>query len=350
MSAGGGGRGAAAGAAGLIGAGCDEAWAAARKALPAPGEPARVAAEHKGGYELLTGSGVARAIASGRLRRAARDDPAARTVVGDWVLFERPAAAGPGAVTAQLPRRSLLVRRAAGDRHLAQPVAANVDLALVVTALGHDFNPRRIERYLALCAEAGVPAHVVLSKSDLASEEERTARLAETVALLEAAGGSAEHALLVSVRTGLGLAALEARLSTGSTVVLVGSSGVGKSTLLNLWLGKEAQSTSEVRAHDHRGRHTTTHRALFRLPAGALVIDTPGMRELGLDGDAGLTEAFSDVEAMAAGCRFRDCAHGAEPGCAVHAAVEGGALAATRLAAYRKLIAEGASSRRPRRR
>ncbi len=330
--------------------GWDPALEAAWAACGESGEPARIAAEHKGGYELFTETGVARAIAGGKLRRAAREAPAARTVVGDWVLLERASGDGPGTITAQLPRRSLLVRRAAGERQVAQPVAANVDLALVVTALGHDYNPRRIERYLALCAEGHVPAHVILSKADLASAAERADRLAETAALLAASGGSAERALLVSVRTGDGLPAIEALLVPGRTLVLLGSSGVGKSTLLNRWLGADVQSTMEVRAHDHRGRHTTTHRALFRLPAGALVIDTPGMRELGLEGDAGVTDAFADVEALGAGCRFRDCAHGAEPGCAVRAAVESGGLAATRLGAYRKLRAEGEAARRhPRR-
>jgi ribosome biogenesis GTPase len=237
-------------------------------------------------------------------------------------------------VQAVVPRRSAFVRRAAGEQTVEQVVAANVDTVLLVSGLDHDFNPRRVERYVLLAWESGARPVVVLNKADLRDDVDACRRAIEQIA-----PGVAVHA--VSARDPPSLAALAPYLLPGRTVALLGSSGVGKSTLLNRLMGTEVQPTRAVREHDQRGRHTTSDRHLFVLPGGALAIDTPGMRELQLwDSGAGLAATFEDVDALAPRCRFRDCTHEAEPGCAVRAAVAEGRLAEDRLASFHKLRAE----------
>jgi ribosome biogenesis GTPase len=226
------------------------------------------------------------------------------------------------------------VRRAAGDETVQQVLAANVDTVFLVMGLDRDYNPRRVERALVLAWESGAEPVIVLNKTDLSDEVE--ARRAEVEA---AAPGVPVVAL--SAKRSEGLADLGPWLRRGRTVALLGSSGVGKSTIVNRLLGEERQRTREVRESDQRGRHTTTHRELLALPGGGLLIDTPGLREIQLWAtEGGLAAAFGDVETLAAGCRFRDCAHEAEPGCAVRAAVEEGTLPPERLASFHKLRAE----------
>jgi ribosome biogenesis GTPase len=296
--------------------------------------PGRVIWESHELYRLATAGGELTAQLTGRLRYAAqgRDE---LPVVGDWV------AAAPfddsAVIHAVLPRASHLARRAPGRRQEVQLLAANVDLVLVVTAVAGDLNPRRLERYLAMAREGGCQARVVLSKADLATTQQLAA--ARQAAAAVAAGAPV---LAVSAVDGTGLEELEARLAPGRTAALLGSSGVGKSTLVNHLAGDRLQEVAEIRAADGKGRHTTTRRQLFRLPSGVLLLDTPGLRELGLTGE-GAAGAFTEIEALAAACRFRDCRHDGEPGCAVAAAVAAGELDGGRLASYRKLLREQAS-------
>jgi ribosome biogenesis GTPase len=301
--------------------------------------PARVIREEREAYLAESGRGSQLARVTGRLRAAARgraDFPA----VGDWVVLEPAAqggdgqAHGVGVIHAVLPRRSMFVRRAAGRTGDAQPVATNVDVVFLVSGLDGDFNARRIERYLTLAWESGAAPVVVLNKADLCPDLE--SRVAETEAL---AVGT--PVLAVSAAEGRGLDALRAQVGPGTTAAFLGSSGVGKSSLINALCGESRQRTAAVRADDSRGRHTTTQRELLRLPGGGVLIDTPGMRELQLWGDeAGLEQAFADVTELAAGCRFRDCAHGDEPGCAVRRALTDGRLAPERFASFQKLQRE----------
>jgi ribosome biogenesis GTPase / thiamine phosphate phosphatase len=309
--------------------GWDGAWAESFAAQAVEGvEPARVGVAHRGAYVVHTAGGETTASLSGRVLHQGKD-----AVVGDWVALLRPPQ-GQARIEAVLPRRTALVRTAAGTGGGVQVLAANVDVVMVVAGLDGDFNPRRVERALVAVAESGAAPMVLLNKADAC--EDLAPRLA---AMQAAAPGVPVHAL--SALRGDGLAPVEAALGKGRTVVLLGSSGVGKSTLLNRLLGEAAQATADVRAHDSRGRHTTTHRTLFVLPNGGVLIDTPGLRELRLWGEAEAAgQAFGDVEALAAGCRFGDCRHGNEPGCAVRRAVEEGALDALRLASYEKLQAE----------
>jgi ribosome biogenesis GTPase len=229
-----------------------------------------------------------------------------------------------------LPRRSAIVRRAPGDRGLdAQVIAANVDVAFLVTSLNAEFNLRRLERYVAVAWESGAMPVVLLTKADLAADPEGTRVAAEAVA-------RGVPVIVVSAVTGAGLDEVRAHIRPTRTVVFIGSSGVGKSTLVNAIAGAPLLSTSGIREDDARGRHTTSRRQLVPLVSG-LLIDTPGMRELGLHDGDGLSTTFEDVERAAAACRFRDCGHDGEPGCAVRTALETGALDPTRLEAYRKL-------------
>ncbi|HEY3120414.1 MAG TPA: ribosome small subunit-dependent GTPase A [Vicinamibacteria bacterium] len=317
---------------GLRGWGWDEALEAAFAPHRAAGlEAARVVLEDKGRYRLQATDGERDAKLSGRLRHTAgsREELPA---VGDWVTarLEEDAAAIHGL----LPRRSRFVRKAAGQRTEPQVVAANVDVVFLVVALDRQDKPRLVERYLTMAWDSGARPVVLLNKADLATDAE--ARAAE---IASGAPGVPVHA--VSTRTAGGLDRLLDHLAPGRTAAFLGHSGVGKSTIVNRLLGTEAQPTGEVRAGDHRGRHTTVRRQLVVLPGGALVIDTPGMRELQLwDVGEGLAETFPDAAALAEECRFRDCSHAGEPGCALQQAVAEGRFPAGRLDSYLKLRRE----------
>jgi ribosome biogenesis GTPase / thiamine phosphate phosphatase len=286
--------------------------------------PGRVAAVHRGAFDVWTERGSVRSRLPGRLVHNGLD-----VGVGDWVGL------GDGLVRAVVPRLSAIVRNAAGLTTTAQTLAANVDVAFAVSSLGPDLEPRRIERYLVTLWESGAAPEIVLTKADRLDDPWPLVAEVEAVAL-----GVPVH--VVSAVTGQGCDALRARIAEGATAVLLGSSGVGKSTLVNRWLGEEAMATNETREDDDEGRHTTTHRQLLVLPGGGLVIDTPGLRELQLwdAGSAALDATFADVEELAADCRFGDCTHTHEPECAVLAAVESGELPGERLHSWRKLQRE----------
>jgi len=312
--------------------GWDAAWEAARAALDADAawQPARIAAEHRGAYQALGPGGAAWVELTGRTFHTAADKRDLPTV-GDWVLVERwpeaAAGAGAGVIRAVLPRRSFLVRRAAGDATAPQPLAANVDTGIIVTSANADLSPARIDRYASLLRDGGIAAVVALSKIDLIADP--APRLAELAAIVE-------RVVAVSVVSGAGLAELRALAAPGTTSVLLGSSGVGKSSLLNAIAGT-AQPTRAIRG-DQRGRHTTTRRELFASPEGRLWIDTPGMRELGhwiAERPEPADHAFDDIAALAERCRFRNCRHADEPGCAVR-----DAISPERLASFHKLADE----------
>lgn len=298
--------------------------------------PGRVALEHTHIYRVVTADGELLARVSGRLRHRAAsrvDFPA----VGDWVAVERAAHGGDARIRAVLPRFSRFSRRAAGDPTEEQIVAANIDTVFLVSGLDGEFNPRRIERYLLVAAESGATPVIVLNKADLVEAPEAMAE-----AVRRSAPGVAVHA--VSCRVPDTLRALRAHLGSGRTGALLGSSGVGKSSIVNQLIGRELLRTRDVRESDSRGRHTSTARQLVVLPDdGGILIDTPGMRELQLweTGDA-LAGTFADIDALAAQCRFRDCSHRHEPGCAVRSAAESGELAPGRLESYQKLREEQA--------
>lgn len=314
--------------------GFDE-WFAARAAQMDMhgGTPARVVAVDRGGWRVRDAEGEIPAEVSGRLSFGA-ESPAELPCVGDWVAVRR--FEGLAVIDAVLPRRTFLRRKTAGAAVERQMIAANIDTAFLVQSCQGDFNPRRLERYLAMAAQGGATPVVVLTKADLADPAE----LARKVDGLAAA--TRARVLALSCVSGEGLDALRATLTPGETYCLLGSSGVGKTTLTNLLLGRQAFATRAV-SGTGEGVHTTTRRQLVRLAGGALLVDTPGMRELGLlaekeDIDAGCPE----VAELAARCRFADCRHENEPGCAVRAAVERGELSAERLANYRKLRREAA--------
>lgn len=292
---------------------------------------ARVVAQHRNGWRVDDGHGEFAAGAPASLSRPG-GDPSRRPAVGDWVVIGPQL---PPTIVRVLPRHGAIRRIAAGDRHVEQIVAANVDRVLVVSGLDDDWNPRRIERYLVLARAAAAAAAVVLTKLDKTAHG--AARLIET----EAAAGPEVPVLAVNAKDPATAERLAPLLTPGTTAVLVGSSGAGKSTLTNTLLGESRQRTAEVRSHDSRGRHTTTHRSLIRLPGGACLIDTPGMRELKLTGEEDLDDTvFDDIARLAEGCRFRDCRHEREPGCAVRDAIEAGGLPVTRWQHYLKLRAE----------
>ncbi|HEY5661913.1 MAG TPA: ribosome small subunit-dependent GTPase A [Gaiellaceae bacterium] len=305
--------------------GWDDGWSSALEQLDEDNViPARVAAQHRGAYVVWTAAGELRARAAGRLfydHEVGEPVPA----VGDWVAVRE------STITAILPRRSAFIRKRAGFGSDEQVLAANVDTAFLLAGLDDDFSLRRLERYVTTAWDSGAVPVVVLTKADLCDDVGDALLQVETVAI-------GVPVVPVSNVTGVGVDEVEERLQPGRTAVLLGSSGVGKSTLLNRLAGDELMRTGAIAA-DGTGRHTTTHRELVRLPSGALMIDTPGLRELQFwEGDVGA--AFEDIEALALECRFRDCAHESEPGCAVHAAIDGGTLALDRLRSWRKLQRE----------
>jgi ribosome biogenesis GTPase len=296
--------------------------------------PGRVALEHNHVFRVLTGDGERLAETAGRLRHRAMGRQAL-PVVGDWVAL-RPDPGGRSRIEAVLPRTSAISRRAAGRETEEQVLAANVDLLFIVFGLDTHVKPRAIERYLAVARQSGAHAVVLLNKADVVED---AAALGEDVEIAEAAAGETP-VLAVSTKSGAGMDAIEALIDAGKTVALVGPSGVGKSTIVNRIVGSEVLPTGEVREWDARGRHTSVHRQLVLREAGGLVIDTPGIRELALWNTDGVAGGFTDIETLAADCRFRDCRHETEPGCGVKAAVESGTLDADRYASFLKLQQE----------
>lgn len=325
---------------GLAALGWDGRFEALR-ASEAPGlVPGRILAEERGQYLVVSAAGEGPASASGRLRHDTELDPtAAWPAVGDWVALDPIGPAGNGTehrlIQRVLSRRTAVVRRSPGDRRMpSQVLAANVDVVFVVTSVNAEFNVRRLERYVTVAWESGANPIVLLSKADLADDLEGFRLTAETTA-------PGVEVIAVSIVSGEGIEAVRGHLGVGRTVVFTGSSGVGKSSIVNALAGVPLLDTGGIRLDDARGRHTTTRRQLVRLADG-LLIDTPGLRELGvLDGE-GLSTAFDDVERAAAECRFGDCQHRSEPGCAVRAALADGTLTIERLEAYGKLQREAA--------
>jgi ribosome biogenesis GTPase len=335
-----------------VGLGWDVGWADAFEPHRLAGRrPARVVAVHKETSIVRDGEGADRsAVVAGRFRFEALA-PSDYPAVGDWVALE---AAGPSAhpgdpsvIAAVLPRRSAFRRnaadanrRSAGNLADEQLMAANIDTAFLVAGLDGDFNLRRLERYLAVAWSSAVTPVVVLNKADVARDLDGRRLAVESIA-------PGVPVIVLSALTGDHVGDLGAHLGSGTTAVVLGSSGVGKSTLLNTLLGEHRQATAAVRDDDSRGRHTTTHRELFVLPGGALLIDTPGIRSLEVAGaDEGLDAAFDDIATIELACRFSDCRHGGEPGCAVERALADGSLNPDRLASYRKLERERAYAER----
>jgi ribosome biogenesis GTPase len=296
-------------------------------------QPGRVTTEERGVVHVATATGPVVATLAGRLRHeSGQDVEVLLPAVGDWVGL---ADSGPGTAVVQavLPRTSAIVRRSPTDRSLpTQVLAANIDVAFVVMSLNADFNLRRLERYLAVAWESGALPVALLSKADLSTD---------VVGMCLAAEASAPgvEVIAVSALSGEGIEAVRAHLGVGRTVVFIGSSGVGKSSLVNALAGTDLLEIAAIREDDARGRHTTTRRQLVRLVEG-LVIDTPGLRELGLADGQGLADTFGDVDTIASDCRFSDCRHASEPGCAVRAALAQGSLDSARFAAFQKLERE----------
>ena len=318
----------------------DPAWAGLIAAHP-QARPARISEQHRSGYlvaETIDASHRAESLPEWQRAGSYRKGeitPESRPAVGDWVLIEGEA---PNAlrIVALLPRFSAIKRGAAGEHYKQQVIAANIDTVFVVSGLDADFNPRRIERYLLLVGGSGVQPVIVLTKSDKDGADVEAA--AHELRALDVP----VHAVNAKDRDSV--AVLSPWLGEGQSIVLVGSSGAGKSTLTNTLLGTEKMKTGAVREGDDRGRHTTTHRALIALPSGACLIDTPGMRELKPTGEEDVAESFADIEALAAQCKFNDCKHQKEPGCAVRAAVERGEVDAQRVANFLKLSDEVAGA------
>jgi ribosome biogenesis GTPase len=291
--------------------------------------PARVTAHHRGLWRVITQQGETNARLSGRFMLEAA--PGEHPVVGDWLAVAT--GDGDAIVHAVLPRTSTFARPAPGDGGM-QVIAANVDVAFLVAALNGDLNLRRLERYLVATRDSGAAPVVVLTKSDLHADATEAVRDVAAIA-------AGAPVVALSALTGDGLGALHRWLTPGATVAMLGSSGAGKSTLLNVLAGRDLMHTGAIREDDDRGRHTTTHRELFRLAGGALLIDTPGMRELGLLAtDKALDVSFDDIAALAGACRFGNCTHSTEPGCAILAALADATLSTARWQAYLKLQRE----------
>ncbi len=288
----------------------------------------RVVSVQRSQNAVVTATGRRSAALTPALRMAKAID---RPTVGDWVVLDESLAR----IEQVLERKSLFRRMGAGGGE-AQPIAANIDALFIVTSCNEEFKESRLERYLALCAEAGAMPVIVLTKTDLTDETDRFIHRARSVQ----AGVPVET---VNARDPASLDGLRAWVDDNTTVALVGSSGVGKSTLLNSLAGSELAATSEIREQDKKGRHTTSHRALHRLPEGGLIIDVPGMRELGVaEVGYSLGMVFEDIEQLAGQCRFTDCSHQSEPDCAVQQAIYEGLLDRRRLASYQKLVREDA--------
>jgi ribosome biogenesis GTPase len=293
----------------------------------------RIALEHKHMYRVWLEDGEYLCTLAGKLTFDAmnrEDFPA----VGDWVAVKTSSGESKGAIHGILPRKSKFSRKAAGMVTQEQIVAANIDTVFIVNSLNDDLNLRRIERYLLLAWESGANPVIVLSKADLASELDEKMKQVFSISL-------GVPVIPVSVLEEIGTEELRKYLAPGKTVALIGSSGVGKSSLVNYLTGYQKQAVQEIRLSDDKGKHTTTHREMILLPGGAILIDTPGMREVQLwQSDEGMGESFADVEETASSCRFRDCQHNNEPGCAVRAAIDEGRLDESRFISYKKLLKE----------
>jgi ribosome biogenesis GTPase / thiamine phosphate phosphatase len=294
--------------------------------------PARVASEHRGRYEVWSKDGSGLAHLAGRLHREL--DQVTSPRVGDWVALRSVPGSDQIAIIERVfKRRTVYTRGAAGPETQAQVIAANIDIVFVVCGLDADYNPRRIERYVARIWASGAQPAIVLNKTDLNAAAEACA--AEIEARCPGVPVYATSAIQSE-----GISEIRAKILPGLTAAFVGSSGAGKSTLINALLGEERMATSAVRTQDSRGRHTTTRRQLIMLPGAGLLLDTPGMRELQLIDDEGIGAVFSDIEKLASNCRYRDCHHKSEPGCAVIEAVADGTLSAERFEHYHKLERE----------
>ncbi len=305
--------------------------------------PARIINQQRRNYVIISEGGeLSVTLPSGLTKRLVSEGGSgALPVVGDWVAVLKGPKGEDHRIAAVLPRRNKLSRKVAGRESREQVIAANLDRIYIITSVGREFNPRRLERYLAIAHETGAEIVIILNKIDRAEGSvEPYLRRIRTVA-------SEVKTLAVSAKTGAGLAALRRGLKPGETLMFIGSSGVGKSTLINTLLGYERQQVLEVRSHDAHGRHATSSRELILLPGGAMIIDNPGLREIQLwveDDGRGLALTFGDIKELAGACRFRDCRHLEEPGCAVKRAVENGSLEQQRLASYLKLRGEQEST------
>nr|WP_285847248.1 ribosome small subunit-dependent GTPase A [Sporosarcina luteola] len=295
--------------------------------------PGRVTLEHKRMYRVMTAEGEWLSVCSGAFQHAAherRDYPA----VGDWVVVERMPGEERGIIHAILPRTSLFSRKSAGSTISEQIIAVNVDIVFLVMSMNHDFNARRLERYLVAAYDSGATPVVVLTKMDVSDDPDHYLEMARAIAF-------GTDVFPVSNTTGEGIDQITDMLTNGKTAALLGSSGVGKSSLVNSICGEGKMAVQDIREDDAKGRHTTTHRELIKIPTGGVLIDTPGMREFQLWNESeSLDSGFKDIEELSAACKFGDCGHESEPGCAIRNALETGELSAERYGNYVKLQKE----------